>query len=175
MNYWVILTGRGTGQNLTIMKSNKPPHAQFAGMSFSSHGPYSLKDAAAYARSLGGKNVVLVDSDGVPIGMVNVTAANPVTTNKVGKTTEDTSQSSVNARVKAAGGTLGNIPNPLDALASDLAAGIEHGVITALKDLWMTVYPALEILTGVGLVILAFVLIFRGQIMSIAPLVAAMA
>ena len=65
--------------------------------------------------------------------------------------------------------------SPLDAAAQDMAAGLEHGFIQIVNDLWTVVYPALQIIAGVLLILIAFVIIAKNGILSVAPLVAAMA
>lgn len=121
-DYWVLLEGRGQGQNLYIEQNGDRPTPSSPYMSFSVHGPYTLQQAANYAKSLGGETVDLVNSAGTPIGTVDVTKSVATQSGNIGPTVENTSGSSENARVKAAGGTTGtplpSIPNPLDALKS---------------------------------------------------------
>lgn len=117
--WWVTLSGRGQAQVLQLVKSETEPKAGSPYFSFSVHGPYTFKEAAAYAKQLGGEILSVLDSSGQPIGTVDVTKSSPSLSPAIASTTQDNSVSSENKRVTAAGGTIA--PNPLDLLAGMLA------------------------------------------------------
>jgi|SRR5215472_1101308 len=66
--------------------------------------------------------------------------------------------------------------NPVSAFLSSTAGaigrGLESGIIAILKDIWDVILGPLEIIAGAVLVIMAFMLMFRRDLMSIARLIA---
>lgn len=63
----------------------------------------------------------------------------------------------------------------LDSTAQDLFNGLSAGFEGVLSDVWSVIQGPIEIAIGVGIFIFAMVLLFQGQILSVAPLIAAMA
>jgi hypothetical protein len=63
----------------------------------------------------------------------------------------------------------------LSGLGGLLASGLESGFIAIIKDLWKLLLPALEILSGVILLIITLAFAFKDDLMKLAPLAAAAA
>lgn len=74
--------------------------------------------------------------------------------------------------VNVAGNAIGNY---LDTESKDIFNGLSLGFEKILSDIWTVIQGPLEIGLGVGIFIFAMVLLFQGQILSVAPLLAAMA
>lgn len=68
---------------------------------------------------------------------------------------------------------LSNAPGAsswLSGLGGDIASGIEGSLVAFLHDLWTVIVAPLAIITGIGLIILAFVLFFKEEIAGAAAM-----
>jgi len=175
--YWVTLSGRGNAQIIEIYSDKVSPTPGTPYLSWSVHGPYpSLAAAAAYSKSLGGNITPLMSAQGKQLGTVNVTAKDPEFTSGADtKTAQNNSSEFESKRVRAAGGTVGDIPNPvswLESLGGMIASGIEAGFVALLKDLWGVIIGPLEILAGAVLGIIILVFAFKEDLAPIAGMIA---
>ena len=63
----------------------------------------------------------------------------------------------------------------LTSIGGEIGSGIESGIVALINDIWIVIYPMLEIIAGLLIAVLAFVFIFQDQLMKLAPLAAAAA
>jgi hypothetical protein len=71
--------------------------------------------------------------------------------------------------------SLPDLTGWLTGIGGDIASGLESGFINIILDIWRVIYPALEILAGVALLILVLGFIFKDDLLGVLPGIAAAA